>query len=165
MVRARLRRLSLRPAGNDRRPGMPPRTGSRALPAGRRVAGVADAALDRLRHRSYGPRPFPVPPVEGTTQRVVARAVLVAIPLVPAHLSAGRIRRRPPAIRIMSKPTKAELAKYKTVLKVHLATLRGDVGSMKDEALRASDQDASVDHLADQGTDNYDEGFTLALLD
>jgi RNA polymerase-binding transcription factor DksA len=65
----------------------------------------------------------------------------------------------------MSKPTKAELAKYKTVLKQQLATLRGDVGSMKDEALRASDQDASVDHLADQGTDNYDQGFMLGLIE
>lgn len=65
----------------------------------------------------------------------------------------------------MSKPTKADLAKYKTLLKQQLATLKGDVGSMRDEALRASDQDASVDHLADQGTDNYDQGFMLGLIE
>ncbi|MBL9078811.1 MAG: hypothetical protein JNL08_15000 [Planctomycetes bacterium] len=65
----------------------------------------------------------------------------------------------------MSKPTKAELAKYKSVLEKQLASLRGDVGSMRDEALRASDQDASVDHLADQGTDNYDQGFMLGLIE
>jgi RNA polymerase-binding transcription factor DksA len=65
----------------------------------------------------------------------------------------------------MSKPTKAELAKYKSILTHHLSTLRGDVGSMKDEALRASEQDASVDHLADQGTDNYDQGFMLGLIE
>ncbi len=65
----------------------------------------------------------------------------------------------------MSKPTKAELAKYKTILEKQLASLRGDVGSMRDEALRASDQDASVDHLADQGTDNYDQGFMLGLIE
>ena len=46
-----------------------------------------------------------------------------------------------------------------------LAVLRGDVGSMRDEALRASEQDASVDHLADQGTDNYDQGFMLGLIE
>ena len=34
----------------------------------------------------------------------------------------------------MPKPTKAELAKYKQVLVQQLAVLRGDVGSMKDEA-------------------------------
>ncbi len=65
----------------------------------------------------------------------------------------------------MSKPTKAELAKYKTLLEKQLSTLKGDVGSMRDEALRASDQDASVDHLADQGTDNYDQGFMLGLIE
>jgi len=36
---------------------------------------------------------------------------------------------------------------------------------MRDEALRASEQDASVDHLADQGTDNYDQGFMLGLIE
>ena len=65
----------------------------------------------------------------------------------------------------MSKPTKVETAKYKAILEKQLASLRGDVGSMKDEALRASDQDASVDHLADQGTDNYDQGFMLGLIE
>lgn len=65
----------------------------------------------------------------------------------------------------MPKPTKAELSKYETLLKQHLASLRGDVGSMKDEALRASEQDSSVDHLADQGTDNYDQGFLLGLIE
>lgn len=65
----------------------------------------------------------------------------------------------------MSKPTKTELKKYKAMLQQQLATLRGDVGSMRDEALRASEQDASVDHLADQGTDNYDQGFMLGLIE
>ncbi len=65
----------------------------------------------------------------------------------------------------MSKPTKTELAKYKAILEKQLSSLRGDVGSMRDEALRASDQDASVDHLADQGTDNYDQGFMLGLIE
>lgn len=65
----------------------------------------------------------------------------------------------------MSKPTKTDLAKYKLLLEKQLSSLRGDVGSMRDEALRASDQDASVDHLADQGTDNYDQGFMLGLIE
>ena len=45
----------------------------------------------------------------------------------------------------MPKPTKTELKKYQDILKLQLATLKGDVGSMRDEALRASDQDASVE--------------------
>jgi RNA polymerase-binding transcription factor DksA len=65
----------------------------------------------------------------------------------------------------MPKPTKTELTKYRNLLERQLASLRGDVGSMRDEALRASEQDASVDHLADQGTDNYDQGFMLGLIE
>ena len=65
----------------------------------------------------------------------------------------------------MAKPTKTDLAKYRAILENQLAILRGDVGSMRDEALRASEQDASVDHLADQGTDNYDQGFMLGLIE
>lgn len=65
----------------------------------------------------------------------------------------------------MPKPTKKELAKYRKLLLQHLANLSGDVGSLRDEALRASEQDASVDHLADQGTDNYDQGFLLGLIE
>lgn len=65
----------------------------------------------------------------------------------------------------MSKPSKAELTKYRAILSQQLAILRGDVGSMKDEALRASEQDNSVDHLADQGTDNYDQSFMLGLIE
>lgn len=65
----------------------------------------------------------------------------------------------------MTKPSKTELAKFRRLLEGHLAALRGDVGSMRDEALRASEQDNSVDHLADQGTDNYDQGFLLGLIE
>jgi RNA polymerase-binding transcription factor DksA len=65
----------------------------------------------------------------------------------------------------MPKPTKTEVAKYQAVLTHQLRTLTGDVGSMREEALRASEQDNSVDHLADQGTDNADQAFTLGLIE
>jgi RNA polymerase-binding transcription factor DksA len=65
----------------------------------------------------------------------------------------------------MPKPTKPELTKFKSLLRYQRNVLKGDVGSMRDEALRASEQDASVDHLADQGTDNYDQGFMLGLIE
>ena len=39
----------------------------------------------------------------------------------------------------MPKPTKAEVKKYRNLLVKHLSVLKGDVGSMRDEALRASD--------------------------
>jgi len=65
----------------------------------------------------------------------------------------------------MPKPTKADLTKLKAILEQQLAALQGDVGSLKDEALRANEQDASVDHLADMGTDNYDQAFMLSMIE
>lgn len=65
----------------------------------------------------------------------------------------------------MAKPSKTEMAKYRTILEQQLRTLSGDVGAMREEALRASEQDNSVDHLADQGTDNADQAFTLGLIE
>ena len=65
----------------------------------------------------------------------------------------------------MPKPTKAELTKHRKTLLAQLASLTGDVGSMRDEALRASEQDNSVDHLADQGSDNHDQAFMLGLIE
>ena len=65
----------------------------------------------------------------------------------------------------MPKPTKAEQNKYRAILERNLAVLRGDVGSMRDEALRASEQDSPVDSSADQGTDTYDQGFLLGLIE
>lgn len=65
----------------------------------------------------------------------------------------------------MPKPTKSEVAKYRTILAQQLRTLTGDISAMREEALRASEQDNSVDHLADQGTDNADQAFTLGLIE
>ena len=65
----------------------------------------------------------------------------------------------------MPKPTKTELAKYTAVLEQQYRILTGNVGAMREEALRASEQDNSVDHLADQGTDNADQAFTLGLIE
>lgn len=65
----------------------------------------------------------------------------------------------------MPKPTKADLTRYRKTLLAQLASLTGDVGSMRNEALRASEQDNSVDHLADQGSDNHDQAFMLGLIE
>jgi RNA polymerase-binding transcription factor DksA len=65
----------------------------------------------------------------------------------------------------MPKPTKADLAKYRAVLEQQYRILNGNVGAMREGALRASEQDNSVDHLADQGTDNADQAFNLGLIE
>jgi RNA polymerase-binding transcription factor DksA len=57
------------------------------------------------------------------------------------------------------------LTKYRAILEQQLRKFAGDVGALREEALRASEQDNSVDHLADQGTDNADQAFTLGLIE
>lgn len=67
--------------------------------------------------------------------------------------------------------TAAELKHFRELLLTKRATLMGDVTSMANEALGKNRQDASGDlsnmpiHMADIGSDNYEQEFTLGLLE
>jgi len=69
----------------------------------------------------------------------------------------------------MMKPE--ELAQFKKILLMKRGLLAGNVNRMEDEALRKNRQNASGDlssipiHLADIGTDNYEQEFTLGLIE
>lgn len=64
-----------------------------------------------------------------------------------------------------------ELRRFRELLIAKRATLLGDVTSMTNEALGKNRQDASGDlsnmpiHMADIGSDNYEQEFTLGLLE
>jgi RNA polymerase-binding transcription factor DksA len=66
--------------------------------------------------------------------------------------------------------TKADLELYRQQLLALQNRLNGDVSHLADEALRKSRQEASGDlssmpiHMADIGTDNYEQENTLNLL-
>ena len=66
---------------------------------------------------------------------------------------------------------KAESKGYKEVLLSLRARLRGDVHAMADAALKQTRSEASGDlsympiHMADMGTDNFDQEFTLNLME
>ncbi|NQT36037.1 MAG: TraR/DksA C4-type zinc finger protein [Planctomycetes bacterium] len=66
---------------------------------------------------------------------------------------------------------KAEVQVYKERLLMLRARLRGDVHQMADAALKKSRSEASGDlssmpiHMADIGTDNFDQEFTLSLME
>ena len=66
---------------------------------------------------------------------------------------------------------KSEMNEYKEILTVLRARLRGDVSQLADEALKRNRQDASGDlstmpiHMADIGSDNFEQDFTLTLLE
>ncbi len=64
-----------------------------------------------------------------------------------------------------------EVEHYKQLLLEKMQEIVGDVNSIEDEALKKSRLDASGDlssmpiHMADIGTDNYEQEFALNLLD
>jgi RNA polymerase-binding transcription factor DksA len=81
--------------------------------------------------------------------------------------AAGRER-----MRIMSSILKhEELVGYRQILQSLRARLRGDLDQMTDEALRRDANGGTGNlsnvplHMADLGTDNYDQEFTLGLIE
>jgi DnaK suppressor protein len=66
---------------------------------------------------------------------------------------------------------KAELSAYKELLLRLRARLRGDVSQMADAALKKSRSEANGDlstmpiHMADIGSDNFEQEFTLSLME
>ena len=64
-----------------------------------------------------------------------------------------------------------ELESFRKVLLNLRARLRGDLDQMTDEALRRTQSEASGNlsnvplHMADLGTENYDQEFTLGLIE
>ena len=66
---------------------------------------------------------------------------------------------------------KSEAREFKNMLLSLRARLRGDVTAMADAALRKTRSEASGDlssmpiHMADMGTDAFDQEFTLSLME
>src|SRR4051794_36808310 len=66
---------------------------------------------------------------------------------------------------------KAEMKAYKEQLLALRARLRGDVNGMADAALRKTRSEANGDlssmpiHMADIGSDNYEQEFTLSRME
>lgn len=67
--------------------------------------------------------------------------------------------------------TAADIERFRQILLEKRGEIIGNVNEMEDEALRQSRQDAAGDlsnmpiHMADLGTDNYEQEFALDLMD
>jgi DnaK suppressor protein len=62
-------------------------------------------------------------------------------------------------------PTKADLRRYRDKLLEMRRSLLASSKELASEALKSSGQDFSVDHMADHGSDNYEQDFSLKLLE
>ncbi|HET6203416.1 MAG TPA: TraR/DksA family transcriptional regulator [Planctomycetota bacterium] len=65
----------------------------------------------------------------------------------------------------MPKLTKSELKAFRALLVEQREALSGSIRAMEGEALKSSEQDFSVDHMADHGSDNFEQDFTLGLIE
>jgi RNA polymerase-binding transcription factor DksA len=61
-------------------------------------------------------------------------------------------------------PTKAEVKKFHEALLEQRAEIIRSSRGLEGEALKSSGQDFSVDHMADHGTDNFEQDIALSLL-
>jgi RNA polymerase-binding protein DksA len=59
----------------------------------------------------------------------------------------------------------ADLDHFRQKLVDRRRRILASVASLESEALKATDQDFSVDHMADHGSDNFEQDFTLALVE
>lgn len=107
-------------------------------------------------------------PPKGSSKRKPAKPARHA----PAGEAKGRKKaaapksaERPPRPLQRSPFGKADLEHFRKKLLERRQRLLQNVTAMEAEALKASDQDFSVDHMADHGSDNYEQDFTLSLVE
>ncbi|MHC4954623.1 MAG: TraR/DksA family transcriptional regulator [Planctomycetota bacterium] len=61
--------------------------------------------------------------------------------------------------------SKAELSHFRELLLERRTRIMQSVTALEEEALKAAGQDFSVDHMADHGSDNFEQDLTLTLVE
>jgi len=124
-----------------------PTRGSSRPAAGRRTADNKGPAKKSNRHNNS---PKVSPPTSGTNGKVV--------PPLPKPIPKTKL-------------SEAELEQFKNLLLERRREIAGDVDSMANEALGKNRSTAAGDlsmmpiHMADIGTDNYEQEFTISLME
>jgi RNA polymerase-binding protein DksA len=100
------------------------------------------------------------PGARGTKASVARRATADNSAAAAREPQAATARRRRSA-----ELTPQQLDHFRELLTTRRARLLGDLSLMQDEALKVTAQDNSSDSVADTGTDNYEQDFTLGLIE
>jgi len=107
--------------------------------------------------------PLKKKPVEKKSAPV--KAAKAAKPAPKAKPSKGKIIERPKA-PAKSTLSKSDLEAYRKLLLEKRKEILGDVSSMQNEAFKADSNLSNMPiHMADVGTDNFEQEFTLGLMD
>ncbi|MFH0944054.1 MAG: TraR/DksA C4-type zinc finger protein [Planctomycetota bacterium] len=80
----------------------------------------------------------------------------------PVRKRAPPSPRKPRAAKAMKK---SEAARFQQLLLRKRESLLGDLESLESQAFKTSGQDASANHMADFGSDNYEQEFTFGLIE
>lgn len=101
-----------------------------------------------------------------------AKVMHRAVPAKAVHgKAAPKKSAAPPAPAEKPRPkpkspfNRRELEQFRQALHTLRSGRIGTKESREQEALRAAGQDVSVDHMADFGTDNYEQEFTLGIVE
>ena len=164
-----------RPPATSSRPGVPPPAAAKAAPVvktlGAKTLGAKTPAVKTLvvsgsatgkpavktaapagkAPAKNGPAPKPV----GAKPLATKKTPKVVEPPQPAE----------PRKWPKGGPTKVELKHYRDRLLEMRRALLSSSKELAAEALKSSGQDFSVDHMADHGSDNYEQDFSLKLLE
>ncbi len=151
---------------------LPPKTSSTK----RKVAGSSSvkalskaAAYKVVRVGKAASRPEPSPAKKNRTLPQGRRSQPMNGKVINgnAHQINGSIRGSGGAAKIPAvKISKTELENFRTLLLEKRREILGDVGSMESEAFRNQDNHSSSPmHMADVGTDNFEQEFTLGLIE
>lgn len=112
-----------------------------------------------------------------TATNKTARRTATAMTRTPARIQAmpeppeGVVPGSAARVRVPSPLSKRDLAQFRELLLAKRVELVGDVSTLQDEALSKNRQEAAGDlsnmpiHMADLGTDHYEQEFTLGLIE
>jgi RNA polymerase-binding transcription factor DksA len=114
-------------------------------------------------------KPMPPPTAPKAGLKTKKGAVAATAPGAPAkgegksHAPAPAAA--PPAPPPKTKFTREELKHFKAQLLELRDRLTRQVGAMEGQAFKEGESEVSVDHMADHGTDTFDQDFTLGLIE
>ena len=95
-----------------------------------------------------------------TTKKTSSKKSAPTVPARPEPEAPTHVQPTP-----KTKLSKDELKQFKAQLLALREQLTRQVGHMEREALTGQDQEVSVDHMADHGSDTFDQDFTLGLIE
>ncbi len=141
------------------------KTAKKAAPATKKAAPVKAVKRVEPRAKPKAAKPEskapPKAPVR-TPAKAPAAPLRKAAPEAPAAKSAERVEKKEKAQPL----SKSELTYFRNLLLEKRREILGDVGSMESEAFKGGSNLSNMPiHMADVGTDNFEQEFTLGLIE